>query len=61
MQTLQSTTLGLWLLTTASIGLHFTALDYPRQVVFDEVHFGKFVNAYCCTKERFFDIHPPHA
>ncbi|MBI3251408.1 MAG: phospholipid carrier-dependent glycosyltransferase, partial [Candidatus Andersenbacteria bacterium] len=42
-------------------GLHFTALDYPRQVVFDEVHFGKFVNAYCCTKERFFDIHPPHA
>jgi dolichyl-phosphate-mannose--protein O-mannosyl transferase len=28
--------------------------------VFDEVTFGKFVQAYCCTGERFFDIHPPH-
>lgn len=25
------------------------------------MHFGKFVSAYCCTGERFFDIHPPHA
>ncbi len=39
----------------------FMWLSYPRQVVFDEVHFGKFVTAYCCTGERFFDIHPPHA
>jgi len=36
-------------------------LSEPRAVVFDEVHFGKFVTAYCCTHERFFDIHPPHA
>ncbi len=35
-------------------------LNYPAQVIFDEVHFGKFVNAYCCTQEHFFDIHPPH-
>ena len=35
-------------------------LGYPDQVVFDEVHFGKFVNSYCCTGEHFFDIHPPH-
>lgn len=42
------------------VGLHFGRLGVPRQVVFDEVHFGKFVTAYCCTHERFFDIHPPH-
>lgn len=30
-----------------------------QQVVFDEVHFGKFISSYCCTGERFFDIHPP--
>lgn len=41
--------------------LHFYRLDEPRAVVFDEVHFGGFVNAYCCTGEYFFDIHPPHA
>lgn len=29
------------------------------QVVFDEVHFGKFISSYCCTHQRFFDIHPP--
>ena len=36
-------------------------LSNPRQVVFDEVHFGKFVTAYAATGQRFFDIHPPHA
>lgn len=36
-------------------------LTWPAQVVFDEVHFGKFISAYCCTGEYFFDIHPPHA
>ena len=41
--------------------LHFWKLSSPREVVFDEVHFGKFVTAYCCTGENFFDIHPPHA
>ncbi|MFQ5443932.1 MAG: phospholipid carrier-dependent glycosyltransferase [Nitrospinales bacterium] len=41
--------------------LHLVWLDRPHSVVFDEVHFGKFVNSYCCTGKRFFDIHPPHA
>jgi dolichyl-phosphate-mannose--protein O-mannosyl transferase len=36
------------------------ALTSPREVIFDEVTFGKFVNYYCCTGERFFDMHPPH-
>ena len=33
-------------------------LSHPNQVVFDEVHFGKFVNAYF-TGAYYFDIHPP--
>ena len=54
---------ALVLLVLLGVGfcLHFVALAYPREVIFDEVHFGKFVTAYCCTGERFFDIHPPHA
>ncbi len=40
--------------------VHFVGLTYPRQVVFDEVHWGKAVTAYCCTGQRQFDVHPPH-
>ena len=39
---------------------HLVGLSYPRQVVFDEVHWGKSVSAYCCTGARLFDVHPPH-
>jgi dolichyl-phosphate-mannose-protein mannosyltransferase len=39
----------------------FPGLAYPREVVFDEVTFGKDVAAYCCTGQRIFDVHPPHA
>ncbi|MAF80871.1 hypothetical protein CL628_02550 [bacterium] len=49
------------LITLLALIVRGVALTSPREVVFDEVHFGKFVNAYCCTGERFFDIHPPHA
>ena len=38
----------------------FVALTSPREVIFDEVTFGKFITYYCCTHERFFDMHPPH-
>lgn len=34
-------------------------LNYPNEVIFDEVHYGKFVNAYTTTGEYFFDVHPP--
>ncbi len=49
------------ILLTAGLATQFMWLSYPREVIFDEVHFGKFVTAYCCTGEYFFDIHPPHA
>lgn len=39
--------------------LRVWGLGAVNQVIFDEVHFGKFVSSYCCTHERFFDIHPP--
>lgn len=48
------------LLLVAALAVRVTAIWHPNQVVFDEVHFGKFVTAYCCTGQRFFDIHPPH-
>jgi len=46
------------LLAVLSFTLHFAFLSYPSQVVFDEVHFGKFVAAYF-TGQYYFDIHPP--
>ena len=48
-------------IATISLFLHFVNLTHPPQVVFDEFHFGKFVNAYCCTHQTIFDIHPPHS
>lgn len=39
---------------------HFVGLTHPREVIFDEVTFGKYVAAYCCTGQRIFDVHPPH-
>jgi dolichyl-phosphate-mannose-protein mannosyltransferase len=50
---------ALWILLLLAAVTRLTWLSYPNQVIFDEVHFGKFVTAYCCTHERFFDIHPP--
>jgi len=37
---------------------HFLFLTSPPEAVFDEVHFGKFVNSYF-TRQYYFDIHPP--
>jgi dolichyl-phosphate-mannose-protein mannosyltransferase len=50
-----------WILVVfmLSFTVRAAALGAINQVVFDEVHFGKFISSYCCTHERFFDIHPP--
>ncbi len=50
----------LLLLFAISAALHGYKLSEPRFVVFDEVHFGGFVNDYY-ARQIFFDIHPPHA
>lgn len=46
------------ILAILALTIHFAFLSYPAQVVFDEVHFGKFVAAYF-TGQYYFDIHPP--
>ena len=51
----------LLILLVLSAAIHLPRLSHPVSVVFDEVHFGSFATAYCCTHEYFFDPHPPHA
>jgi dolichyl-phosphate-mannose-protein mannosyltransferase len=50
----------LLILFALSAALHFFKLSEPRFVVFDETHFGGFINDYHDGR-LFFDIHPPHA
>ncbi|KIK01475.1 glycosyltransferase family 39 protein [Laccaria amethystina LaAM-08-1] len=47
-------------LTVVAFALRFYKINHPDQVVFDEVHFGKFA-AYYITREYYFDVHPPFA
>ena len=49
------------LLLVLGLLTRFVGLDHPGSVVFDEVHFGKYSTAYCCSGARIFDVHPPHA
>jgi len=46
------------LLLFLALVTRFYWINQPNEVVFDEVHFGKFVSAYF-TGEYVFDIHPP--
>src|SRR3990167_5448529 len=46
------------ILIIASGLTHFVFFGHPKETVFDEVHFGKFISGYF-THEYFFDIHPP--
>ncbi|KAJ2930854.1 hypothetical protein H1R20_g6249, partial [Candolleomyces eurysporus] len=47
-------------LTALAFALRFYKISHPDQVVFDEVHFGKFA-AYYITHQYYFDVHPPLA
>ncbi|KIJ65592.1 glycosyltransferase family 39 protein [Hydnomerulius pinastri MD-312] len=47
-------------LTAAAFMLRFYKINQPDQVVFDEVHFGKFASYYI-LREYYFDVHPPFA
>ncbi|MEK9184968.1 MAG: phospholipid carrier-dependent glycosyltransferase [Patescibacteria group bacterium] len=46
------------ILAILSFFTHFSFLNFPNQVVFDETHYGKFVSNYL-NHSYFFDIHPP--
>ena len=48
------------ILLVASATTHFMEINQPTAVIFDEVHFGSFADAYCCSGAYFFDVHPPH-
>ncbi|KAG8809776.1 hypothetical protein FRC17_003259 [Serendipita sp. 399] len=47
-------------ITAIAFALRFYKINHPDQVVFDEVHFGKFA-AYYILREYYFDVHPPLA
>jgi dolichyl-phosphate-mannose--protein O-mannosyl transferase len=47
-----------WILLAVALATRFYRLDVPRGVVFDEYHFGRFVNQYNAGT-YLFDIHPP--
>lgn len=49
-----------YLITAIAVVLRFWSISEPREVVFDEVHFGKFASYYL-ERTYFFDVHPPLA
>ncbi|CAR26403.1 hypothetical protein ZYGR_0H02110 [Zygosaccharomyces rouxii] len=50
----------LWAVTGLAFCARFYKIWYPKEVVFDEVHFGKFASYYL-ERSFFFDVHPPLA
>ncbi|KAF3764921.1 family 39 glycosyltransferase [Cryphonectria parasitica EP155] len=50
--------LGLALITSLAFVTRFWGISHPDEVVFDEVHFGKFASYYL-ERTYFFDVHPP--
>ncbi|ODQ64120.1 PMT-domain-containing protein [Nadsonia fulvescens var. elongata DSM 6958] len=52
--------IALIVITVLAFVSRFYRITYPSQVVFDEVHFGKFASYYL-QRTYFFDLHPPFA
>ncbi|KAK4231452.1 Dolichyl-phosphate-mannose--protein mannosyltransferase [Podospora fimiseda] len=50
--------IAFFFITIASFITRFWGISHPNEVVFDEVHFGKFASYYL-QKTYFFDVHPP--
>ncbi|KAK4540790.1 hypothetical protein LTR36_008867 [Oleoguttula mirabilis] len=50
--------LALAVITVLAFLTRFWGISHPDQVVFDEVHFGKFASYYL-QRTYFFDVHPP--
>lgn len=50
--------LAITLITIAAFVTRFWGISHPNEVVFDEVHFGKFASYYL-ERTYFFDVHPP--
>ncbi|EON64187.1 dolichyl-phosphate-mannose-protein mannosyltransferase [Coniosporium apollinis CBS 100218] len=50
--------LALAIITVLAFVTRFYGISHPNQVVFDEVHFGKFASYYL-QRTYFFDVHPP--
>ncbi|TLS29449.1 hypothetical protein PpBr36_00213 [Pyricularia pennisetigena] len=46
------------IMTVLAFITRFWGISHPNEVVFDEVHFGKFASYYL-QKTYFFDVHPP--
>lgn len=53
-------TIALFILIGLAAFARFYSIYYPDEVVFDEVHFGKFASYYL-QRTYFFDLHPPFA
>ena len=47
-----------WMFFFLALGVRLWKIAHPRYIVFDELHFGRFVKRYR-DGQYFFDIHPP--
>ncbi|RDW84647.1 protein O-mannosyl-transferase 1 [Coleophoma cylindrospora] len=50
--------IALGVITVLAFVTRFWGISHPNEVVFDEVHFGKFASYYL-ERTYFFDVHPP--